>query len=373
MNHAKEGGIVVYEQDWMKNQIESIPYLRKNYKAKERWLKNMAIAAKSNDIDIFYCMETPEMLLYSVKHNNINISRCSGDYNHRWPLTYRFIDLTQTNILFNSIGINSHPDVFRSRSIEEVKFRPFGEKHPKLRCLIQILGAGLVCPGDKKENVNWELLQKTCRNDGLLLKPDRALTANDLMFKPHRKYYISDTYTKKSNGLIWHYILITNIWPRRVKEGFITPKELGFSEEEFIFYDYKSEIMKRIQNESIINIGVLKKYDYKYYILCPIIDESIALIGCPDKFITCSNKQFPNISGTINKEGKFSFEVEDIANTRIKVLLYSEKKPKEIILESKFLEEKKVSDSWKYEKSIKKLEISLFFERKEKTEVNISY
>jgi len=215
MNHAKESGIVVYEQDWMKNQVESIPYLRKNYKAKEQWLKNMAIAAKSHDIDIFYCMETPGMLLYSVKHDNINISRCSGDYNHRWPLTYRFIDLTQTNILFNSIGINSHPDVFRSRSIEEAKFRPFGEKYPKLRCLIQILGAGLVCPGDKKENVNWELLQKTCRNDGLLLKPDRALTANDLMFKPHRKYYISDTYTKKNNGLIWHYILITNIWPRR--------------------------------------------------------------------------------------------------------------------------------------------------------------
>ncbi|MEJ2279062.1 MAG: hypothetical protein P8Y70_15145 [Candidatus Lokiarchaeota archaeon] len=237
MNHAKESGIEVYQQDWMKNQVDSIPYMRNIYDAKELWLSNMALAAKNNEVDIFYCMETPGMLLYTLKHENINISRCSGDYNHRWPLTYIYIDLTQTNILFNTIGINSHPDVFRSRSMEDVMFRPFGERFPELKCLIQILGAGLVCPGDKKENVNWPLLSKTCRKDGLLLKPDRALTVNDLMFKIHRKYYISDTYTKKSDQT-WHYVLVTNIWPKRVKETFITPQELGFEDDWYVIYDF---------------------------------------------------------------------------------------------------------------------------------------
>ena len=58
MSQAKESGIEVYEQDWMKNQIRSMPILRNNYNAKEQWLNSMAIAAKENDVDIFYCMQT---------------------------------------------------------------------------------------------------------------------------------------------------------------------------------------------------------------------------------------------------------------------------------------------------------------------------
>jgi hypothetical protein len=372
MNHAKKSGIVVYEQDWMKNQVDSIPYLRKNYEAKEKWLRNMAIAAKENGVDIFYCMETPGMLLYTIKHNNINISRCSGDYNHRWPLTYRFVDLTQTNILFNAIGINSHPDVFRSRSIEDGRLRSFGEKYPKLRCLIQILGAGLVCPGDKEDNVNWPLLKKTCRSDGLLLKPDRALTANDLMFKPHRKYYISDTYTAK-NGLYWHYILITNIWPNRVKEQFITPNELGFTDEEYVLFDFNSRKIQRIKNKTEIDIGALKKYDYKYLILCPLSKNEISLIGSPDKFVTCSNKLYPSVAQEENEDKQiFLFEVENIGDANMEILLYSKKKPTQIYFKNDIpIDNKNVKNNWQYNNYTNLLRIFIHFSNKGKKQVKV--
>jgi hydroxymethylpyrimidine pyrophosphatase-like HAD family hydrolase len=130
MHHAQESGIIVYEQDWMKNQIHSTHQLREDVTAVERWLHSMATAAKNNEVNVFYCMQTPALLLYSIKHPNITISRCSGDYNHRWPLTYRYVHSTQTNILINAVGLNSHPDVFRSRSMEESIIRPVGEKNP---------------------------------------------------------------------------------------------------------------------------------------------------------------------------------------------------------------------------------------------------
>ncbi|MFW9819930.1 MAG: hypothetical protein ACFFE5_09995, partial [Candidatus Thorarchaeota archaeon] len=361
MKHAKESGIQVYEQDWMKNQIVSMPILMQNYDAQENWLKNMAIAAKEHGVDIFYCMQTPGILLYTIKHSNINISRCSGDYNHRWPLSYRFIHSTQTNILLNAIGINSHPDVFRSRSMENVKIRLFSESFPEFKCLYQILNAGVVAPGDKKENINWPLLQKTCRIDGLLLKPDKSLNANDLMFKKHKKYYICDTFTKL-NDLVWTYILITNIWPRRVKETFFKLEELGFEKSDFILYDYYSGEIDHINTNDLIEVGRLKRNEYKYFIICPITSNGMALIGCPDKFVTCSSKLIMEIYST---ENSLVFSVENLKDADIRLLVYSESRPSSIQIDNKLV------DSWNYDNDINLIEMNIIFDMSGRKEVFI--
>lgn len=361
MVHAKESGIVVYEQDWIKNQIASMPILKQYINAQHDWLDNMAIAAKENEIDVFYCMQTPGVLLYSIKHSNVNISRCSEDYNHRWPLTYRYVHSTQTNILFNAISINSHPDVFRSRTIENKILRVFGEKYPNFNCLYQILNAGVVAPGDKKENLNWDLLKKACRNDGLLLKPDKSLTVNDLMFKKHKKYYICDTYTK-INNLTWRYILISNLWPRRVKETFFTIAELGFEKDDYIIYDYYSDIITRVKFDEKVEIGCLKKYGYKYYIVCPIAKNGMALIGCPDKFVTCSRKLVINFNAN---DKSINFLVENTKYTDTKFLIYSEKRPTSIQIDNE------LTNSWNYDEKLNKIEINLSFDSKTEKEIII--
>jgi hypothetical protein len=361
MKHAKESGIEVYEQDWMKNQIVSMPILRTNFDAQRDWLKNMADAAKDHGIDVFYCMATPGILLYSINHSNVNISRCSGDYNHRWPLSYRFVHSTQTNIIFHAIGINSHPDVFRSKTMENVKFRPFGEKFPDFNCLYQILNAGVVAPGDKKENVNWPLLKKTCRDDGLLLKPDKPLTVNDLMFKRHRKYYICETNTK-IDKYIWRYLLISNIWPRRVKETFFTLGELGYDKNDYILYEYHSGSINRFKSDDLIEVGRLRKYDYKFYIICPITLNGMALIGCPDKFITCSGKMFIRLNDT---KDALNFVVENIKNTETKILIYSENRPSSIKVDNSLVE------SWNYDNLLNLVELNLEYEISGKKDILI--
>ncbi|MFX1420064.1 MAG: hypothetical protein ACFE9N_14195 [Promethearchaeota archaeon] len=361
MNHAKESGIIVYEQDWMKNLIKNIPFLSENYYSQEIWLDNMASAAKENGVDVFYCMQTPGILLYSLKHTNIVISRCSEDYNHRWPLTYRFIHSTQANILFKVVGINSHPDVFRSRTMEKVRCRLFGEKYPDFNCLYQILNAGVVAPGDKKEYVNWPLLKKTCRSDGLLLKPDKPLTANDIMFKKHKKYYICDTLTY-INNFTWRYILISNIWPKRVKETFFTLKELGYEKNDYIIYDFLNKDVSRVNIDDFIEVGKLKRYSIKYYILCPITINGMALIGCPDKFVTCSGKLILNVNAT---KDSLNFTVENAINDETKLLIYSEDKPTSIQIDGTFM------NSWIYNESINIIELNLVFDKFSKKKISI--
>ncbi|MHA1148849.1 MAG: hypothetical protein ACTSR8_11485 [Promethearchaeota archaeon] len=354
MRHAKESGIDIYEQDWMKNQVKSLPVLREKLSAQEEWLNNMATAARENEVDVFYCMMTPGMILYSIKHPNIIMARCSGDYNHRWPITYRFIHATQTCILFNAVRIHPHQDVFRSH------YELLGEHYPEFKCLVEILTSGVVAPGDKKERVNWSLLKKTCRDDGLLLKPDKPLTANDLMFKKHRKYYICDTYTRR-NDLIWRYILVTNVWPKRVKDRKVTLEELGF-EEEFVLYDYYLRKIVKIAITKEISIGILKKYQYKYFILSPILKNGMALIGCVDKFVCCSKKQFPLVQSTANT---LTFSIEDIENSEVSLILFSEHEPSSV--ESDDCTE----ISWDYDPSNYKIKITLKFKKQSRKKIII--
>lgn len=352
MEFAKRSGIDIYEQDWLKTQVNSVSILREDITAAEKWLNNMAKAALKNDVDIFYCMETPAMILYSIKHPNINITRCSGDYNHRWPPTYRYVHCSLTNILLNAVGLNSHQDCYRT------KYGLMSEHHPEFMTIVEILTAGLVCPSDKEDEVDWELLQKTCRDDGLLLKPDKAITVNDLMFKKHRKYYISDTLTERE-GKYWHYILIMNLWPKRVKETYFTPKELGYEAEEYIFYDFHNGKVMKIDREEKVPIGKLNKYEFCYYILSPLMNSGMALIGCPDKYVTSSKKQFPTVKWA---ENSLTFSVEDIKGAETRVYVYSPSKPSNVkIANGDNLESPQTNDSWNYIGATKIIEIPLKF------------
>lgn len=348
MKFAKESGIEAYEQDWMKTQMNSIPQLRLEIGLAEKWLESMALAAADHEVDVFYCMSTPAMFLYSIKHENISFGRCSNDYNARWPKNYKVPFTTQTNILFNTVGMWPHDDCFRSSKAGIV----YHEKYPVLKALIQILTAGIVAPSDRMDNVDRDVLMHTCRNDGFLLKPDRAITANDLMFTKHAKYYICDTWTIK-NGLTWSYFVILNLWPRRVKDREIIFGELGVKNEDFILYDYFTKDVLLFKKSEILNIK-LKNMEYKYYILAPILSNGMALIGNPEKFVSCSNKQFPMINATGNS---LTFEIEDIENATVKVLVYSPTKPESVNIGGK------PQESWLYNENKKVIELKIEFKK----------
>lgn len=59
------------------------------------------------------------------------------------------------------------------------------EPNPNLQAAIATLSTGPVAVGDKPENLQTDLIQKSCRADGLILSPSKPLTATD-------KYFLSD-------------------------------------------------------------------------------------------------------------------------------------------------------------------------------------
>ncbi|MFX1452205.1 MAG: hypothetical protein ACFFCM_15315, partial [Promethearchaeota archaeon] len=289
MKMAKSWGMALYEQDWMNNQFKKFKYLRENVNHARKWLLDMGNAAVKYGITIQYCMATPAMFMQSIVLPNVTNARMSGDYNARFRKTSFLPHFTQTTILGYALGLWPSKDTFRSSS------KPghfYIEKFPELETLISNLSAGVVGPGDPIGYLNRELLMKTCREDGLLLKPDRPLTAVDHMFEKHSTYYITSTFSKKDE-LIWHYILVINLFPKRVKNKSFTLEELGIAGD-YILYDFNKGTFREFINDTQV-VQSLKKNTHKYYILAPLINGNMAIIGNPEKFVTCSNRQFPSI------------------------------------------------------------------------------
>jgi hypothetical protein len=365
MRNAKESGIILYEQDWMKNQFEHFKILRDNVNLGRKWLADMNEAAKNNGMWIQYCMTTPAMLMHTLEFDRVSFMRTGNDYNARFALVLYYPDNCETAILTYALGIWPFIDCFISNKTQGPFYKsPF----PELLTVQAILSGGPVAPSDKINHLNKEILMRTCRNDGVLLKPDKPATPIDLMFKKHATYYITQTYNEK-NGMKWFYNQIVNIWPKRVKNKDIALKDLEIRGSNII-YDFHEKTLLKLEKNEPIKIE-LKKNKFKLLIVAPLLEDKVAVIGNPEKYISCSNKQFPDIN---MKNSQLSITVEDIENAIIPIKIYSEMIPKEIKVGNKNIKEKSDGDShWFYNPESKELDIVLKLEKNKKETVKINY
>ncbi|MHA1269367.1 MAG: hypothetical protein ACTSPY_06220 [Candidatus Helarchaeota archaeon] len=376
MKNAKKKGVILYEQDWMRNQFLHFKILRNNVYQAKKWLSDMNESAKKNDMWIQYCMATPGMFMHSLEFERISYVRTGEDYNARFPLVMYFPHNSETAILAYAVGVWPFIDCFISNKTQGPFYKsPF----PDLLAVQAIMSCGPVGPGDKINYIDRNLILKTCRDDGLLLKPDKPATPIDLMFKKHATYYITKTYSRKDD-LIWYYLQIVNIWPNRVKNKDLTLKDFEIKGPRLI-YDFWEGSTIRIEDNTPLHIE-LKKNKYKLLIIAPIIENKIAIIGNIKKFITCSNRQFPVI-----KFNNTTLEIiiEDIKNSLVSIKIYSEINPKRVEFDGKELIEfeeqieNKINHwtenriGWIYNKENKIMDINVKFNESSKKKLLIKF
>ncbi|MHA1731645.1 MAG: hypothetical protein ACTSU5_06860 [Promethearchaeota archaeon] len=347
-------GLKCYEQDWLKNTFTRLPQLQEDVHAAEHWLTWMSDAALKQGISIQYCMAPAGAFMYALKLPAVTNARTTGDYHARVTKQFFYPQFSQTNILAWAIGIWPSLDCYLTRTTP-LRKGLFREKFPEQVTLLSNLGGGVICPSDKAERVDRDLLMKTCTEEGLLLKPDRPITANDLMFRPHRKPYIMDTWTVKG-GNMWHYIVAVNLWPGRVEEYSVSLRELGISHAG-VLYDFFGGEMKKIGLDDPIPLD-LKKMQMKYLVLAPFVSEGLAVIGSPDKYVTCANKLVPKVEVVRDQGGTPSLEVELKYSPRasIKLLVYSEGEPRSV--DSSGVD---TTADWQYDKSKRELIVQVVF------------
>jgi hypothetical protein len=293
MAYCQANEIAVYEQDWMSNQMNRFTHLRAELGAAEAWLNNMGKMAEKYGRTIQYCMETPAMVMHSIILPAVTHCRCSDDYHGYAPKNYDIPGFTQASMLADSLGLRPFKDVFKTT--KRGRFR--GERTPELETLVASLSTGPVGPGDQIGFMNKDLILRTCRSDGRLLKPNLPLTAVDQMYIPHQTYYICSASSQRNN-FRWLYALTTNIFPHRVKSTNYSLAILGLSGN-YAEYDWHTKHYRYISADDEVDMK-LRFEQFTYRIYAPILPNGVAIIGTLEKYATFNDTQFPTINCNVN-------------------------------------------------------------------------
>ncbi|MFN8644475.1 MAG: hypothetical protein U0802_23500 [Candidatus Binatia bacterium] len=106
------------------------------------------------------------------------------------------------NALARALGLNAFKDVFLSDRAAE----PYAE----VEALLAALAAGPVGIGDAIGRADRDLVMRTCREDGVLVKPDAPLAAIDRCFQRHGHLDAALTFGEtisRHGNLQWVYVV----------------------------------------------------------------------------------------------------------------------------------------------------------------------
>jgi hypothetical protein len=269
----------------------------------------------------FFSVYAPVIQAVSCENDSL---MCACPEKHKKAIT--------SSLLFWTFGLWPTKNAVFSMKTGHERSKNVSKVPEPLDMLISSLTGGAIALGDKVGSQNAEIILQACREDGLLLKPDRPLLPIELMFLSHNKPFISSTFTINS-GNVWHYVLAMKIDDDLATDVYYTLNDLGINEGKWVYYDYFDKLVIPIEYDSKLcgyeHYNQLKKAgDYHYAVIAPIHSNGIAFVGLRDKFITVPSgviQSIQEIADGLVIKGTYCL------NKDFSVVFYSEHPPKSIL------------------------------------------
>lgn len=267
--YLREGGVTVYEQDWLNDNAR--PAI--NLTDPRQFLGNMAHAMAKESVAVEYCMELPGYLLASTRYQNVETARMAGD--RLEPA--KWTDFLYGSALARAVGLWPWSDVFMSRELPEL--------------ILSTLSAGPVGVGDALGEIDAANLKRAMRADSVLLKPDVPAEPLDAVL-------LSD-----ARGAKTPMIAATRsadevevfAYPRAPGEqrATVSLRELGLSGPAYE-WDWVRQQGRRIAAGG--SFPMTFENGWAYAVVAPIGSDRIGLLGDADKIVPLSRERFPAVT-----------------------------------------------------------------------------
>lgn len=311
MDDARAWGVVTYEQDWILPQFFGVPWLRQRPERADDWLAGIATSAASRGLTMQICMAGAADLMQAVDLPAVTTVRTSIDYKAGVSKESFWPQFHTVNMLAWAVGVWPFKDNFHS-----------SERAGEAEALVSALSAGMVGAGDAIGALDAGLLARTCRADGLLLKPDRPALPVDAMFLPHQRPFTVHTLSARPEGT-WHYVAAFHLaaeHPDRTAEDrlfaalqydmrdpgemFVFPKavtdwhidlarDLGV-EGPVVAWNWRNGTGRVV--EGVLDLPEAPNlYDHAYVVLAPIFRNGLSPIGETRAFVTMADRRFVEV------------------------------------------------------------------------------
>jgi hypothetical protein len=333
---ASWGGMT-YEQDWLITQYWDFHWLRSDVGRATRWMGWMDDAAAAEGLTMQLCMPGAAHLMDSVDRASVTTTRTSTDYSPGISKESYWAQFHTVNMIAGALGLLPFKDNFWS-----------SEEHGEAEALVSILSAGMVGAGDAIGDMNRALLLRTCRDDGLLLKPDRPAVPLDAMFLDHSRPYTVTTGSRRDALGETRYLAAFHlagehpehepmdaVYAMATYDGkdlndlFVYPDvvtdwavdlaaDLDVAGGRHVLLDWRAGIAAEITDG--FDIPELPHlYDFAYFVLAPVQDNGMALLGETAKYVTLADRRFTAIA--VRADG-FALTLAGIPGEAVEVLAF---------------------------------------------------
>jgi hypothetical protein len=309
---ASWGG-VTYEQDWLVESFLGVRGLREAPGRAAAWQRALDAAAARRGVTLQWCMATPADFMESVHLSAIASIRTSGDYRYLFDNALNWVWFLHGNALARALGLWPYKDVFLSHDRTP---EGFGDSLGEAEALLAALSGGPVGIGDQIGHTQTELVLRTCRADGVLVKPDLPIAALDRCYRGHGFFggepLAGETWSDHPAGR-FAYVVTMNASreskergePLRVRIGF---DELGAARPagDVVVYDWRAGTFARAPADGAIE-ETLAYQEFGYRVLCPVLPGGVALFGDVSKFATMGDRR---VAGLALADGGARCEVQ---------------------------------------------------------------
>jgi hypothetical protein len=326
MAQAAAWGAITYEQDWMVESFFGVRGLREEPGRARAWIEGMDRAAREQGLTLQFCMATPCDFLQTTTLSQVTSIRTSGDYRYLFDNGLNWVWFLHGNALARALGLNPFKDVFLSHGPTSLSQ---GEPYAEIEALLAALSTGPVAIGDQIGATDREVVMRTCRDDGILVKPDVPLAAIDACFRGNTfvrtEPLIAEAYTDHPAGR-WTYVASFHACQSKDPLGFhVALAELGESRPStpVLAFDWRRGEFQRLDADGGWHCS-LDFQDWDYRVLCPLLAGGVTVIGDVTKYATVGDHR---VAGITCDESAIGFAVLDHADAIVEVHGYSPSRP----------------------------------------------
>jgi hypothetical protein len=304
-------GVETLEHDWMVEVFFGVRGMRSRPGRATAWQEGIDAAARERGITLQWCMGTPADFAQTTALTQVTSVRTSGDHGYIATAGQLWAWFCITNALAGSLGLMPFKDVFRADP--EV-----AGQNGEPEALLSALSTGPVGLGDRVGRMDPAIALRTCRADGLLVKPHNPITAIDesLLSGPaFNPVPLFASCTSEHEAGTWTYfvafhanpadepvtgeIRLTSLpsLPRaRTQPGFGRAKRDCDVANHLVAWNWRTQNAERLSLDSAIPVS-LEREDWDFYVLVPILSSGLAVIGDVTKFVTAGDARI-EIFGT---------------------------------------------------------------------------
>ena len=292
-------GVETFEHDWLVEVFFGVRAMRSEPGRATAWQEGIDAAARERGITLQWCMGTPADFAQTTTLSQVTSVRTSGDHGYIASAGQLWAWFCTTNALARSLDLMPFKDVFRS---DPEMAGPNGEPE----ALLSALSTGPVGLGDRVGRMDPALVRRTCRGDGLLLKPHTAIAATDesLLSGPAfnavpliaecesehetgRWTYVVAMHANPGDEPISGHIRLTSLaGPDRTAQA----RQYGASSDTagVVAWDWRRGTATRLAPDAAIPVS-LEREGWTFHVLAPVLNSGLAVIGDVTKFVTASD------------------------------------------------------------------------------------